>query len=167
MTACASLARCVLSASLQHRCYCILLLCSITGATFFFFGTSSLPHASSSQVYNMWAGNIFGNSPASIVCLHEMSWFSQIASAFDSPPGPDSVPTPRHPHVIQTPFIDLCPWVCLSVYDIYISRSRCTPRWPRSCGCSRSTLCNRMVSCFRGGTNGRTYSGECDWNIMI
>ena len=42
-------------------------------------------------VYNMWAGNIFGNSPASIVCLHEMSWFAQIASAFDSPLGPDSV----------------------------------------------------------------------------
>lgn len=44
------------------------------------------------DVYNMWAGNIFGNSPASIVCLHEMSWFSQIASAFDSAPsGSNSV----------------------------------------------------------------------------
>ena len=31
------------------------------------------------DVYNMWAGNIFGNSPASIVCLHEMSWFSMIS----------------------------------------------------------------------------------------
>ena len=46
-----------------------------------------------SSVYNMWAGNIFGNSPASIVCLHEMSWFSQISSVFDSPLGPDSVHT--------------------------------------------------------------------------
>lgn len=44
-----------------------------------------------SAVYNMWAGNIFGNSPASIVCLHEMSWFAQIASTFDSPLGPNSV----------------------------------------------------------------------------
>ena len=34
------------------------------------------------QVYNMFAGNIFGNSPASIVCLHEMSWFPQIQSVF-------------------------------------------------------------------------------------
>ena len=43
------------------------------------------------NVYNMWAGNIFGNSPASIVCLHEMSWFPMIASAFDSALGPNSV----------------------------------------------------------------------------
>eukprot|EP00040_Diaphanoeca_grandis_P036193 m.229955 g.229955 ORF g.229955 m.229955 type:complete len:865 (+) comp33566_c0_seq2:111-2705(+) len=43
------------------------------------------------NVYNMWAGNIFGNSPASIVCLHEMSWFPMIQSVFYSPLGPDSV----------------------------------------------------------------------------
>ena len=44
------------------------------------------------DVFNMWAGNIFGNSPASIVCLHEMSWFAQVVSAFDTPTsGPRSL----------------------------------------------------------------------------
>jgi hypothetical protein len=44
------------------------------------------------STFNMWAGNIFGNSPASIVCLHEMSWFAQVVSAFDSPvSGPHSL----------------------------------------------------------------------------
>ncbi|KAJ9461054.1 hypothetical protein DIPPA_19730 [Diplonema papillatum] len=42
--------------------------------------------ANLSRTFNMWAGNTFGNSPASIVCLHEMSFFSQIASVF-FPPG--------------------------------------------------------------------------------
>jgi len=38
-------------------------------------GNPGLDHnlALFADVYNMWAGNIFGNSPASIVCLHEVS----------------------------------------------------------------------------------------------
>jgi len=42
------------------------------------------------RVFNMWAGNMFGNSPASISCLHEMSFYSQIASVFDPVGGLDS-----------------------------------------------------------------------------
>lgn len=38
-------------------------------------------------IFNMWAGNIFGNSPASIVCLHEMSWFPLIQSIFEGSGG--------------------------------------------------------------------------------
>ena len=37
-------------------------------------------------VFNMWAGNVFGNSPASTVCLHEMSWFPQIQAPPNPPP---------------------------------------------------------------------------------
>ena len=32
--------------------------------------------------FNMWAGNVFGNSPSSIVCLHEMSFFPLIQGVF-------------------------------------------------------------------------------------
>jgi hypothetical protein len=45
-----------------------------------------------SAVFNMWSGNVFGNSPASVVCLHEMSWFPMAMSVMDAPSkGADSV----------------------------------------------------------------------------
>ena len=37
--------------------------------------------------FNMFAGDIFGNSPASVVCLHEMSWFPLIQALFGSTRG--------------------------------------------------------------------------------
>ena len=37
--------------------------------------------------FNMFAGDIFGNSPASIVCLHEMSWFPLVQGLFGSTAG--------------------------------------------------------------------------------
>ena len=37
--------------------------------------------------FNMLAGNVFGNSPASIVCLHEMSWLPLVQALFDSEAG--------------------------------------------------------------------------------
>ena len=43
-------------------------------------------------IFNMWSGNILGNSPASVVCLHEMSFFPMVQSVFHAPKdGPDSV----------------------------------------------------------------------------
>ena len=37
--------------------------------------------------FMMFAGDIFGNSPASIVCLHEMSWFPLVQGMFGSTAG--------------------------------------------------------------------------------
>jgi hypothetical protein len=37
--------------------------------------------------FNMFAGDIFGNSPASIVCLHEMSFFPLIQGLFNATAG--------------------------------------------------------------------------------
>ena len=41
--------------------------------------------------FNMFAGDIFGNSPASVVCLHEMSWFPLIQALFGSTRGHEAL----------------------------------------------------------------------------
>jgi hypothetical protein len=43
--------------------------------------------------FNMFAGNIFGNSPASVVCLHEMSWFPLVQGIFGSMRGHEALQT--------------------------------------------------------------------------
>eukprot|EP00760_Papus_ankaliazontas_P036943 PhM_4_TR8409/c0_g1_i3/m.59241 len=35
------------------------------------------------RLFNMWEGNMFGNSPASVSCIHEMSFYTQISSVFN------------------------------------------------------------------------------------
>lgn len=42
------------------------------------------------SVQNMWNGWIFGNNPASVPCLHEMSWFALIAGMFPAGAAPHS-----------------------------------------------------------------------------
>eukprot|EP00760_Papus_ankaliazontas_P036947 PhM_4_TR8409/c0_g1_i7/m.59230 len=35
------------------------------------------------RLFNMWEGNMFGNSPTGVTCIHEMSFYTQISSVFN------------------------------------------------------------------------------------
>eukprot|EP01097_Dermamoeba_algensis_P005774 TRINITY_DN3643_c0_g1_i1.p1 TRINITY_DN3643_c0_g1~~TRINITY_DN3643_c0_g1_i1.p1 ORF type:complete len:550 (+),score=98.75 TRINITY_DN3643_c0_g1_i1:913-2562(+) len=42
------------------------------------------------SAYDIWLGWIFGNNPASVICLHEMAWFPMIQSIYATSPATTS-----------------------------------------------------------------------------